>query len=131
MSRSTKSGKKTSPKKVAKKATKRKRSLNWALEGSHKRRTFNVRKKIPVNDLLVNKAEHVEGYILLITFSNGVARKVDFSPFLNNTKARYLSKYKKIDNFKSFKIEEGNVVWGKNWDLIFPIKQLFRNSISV
>ena len=27
--------------------------------------------------------------------------------------------------FKKFKIEFGNIVWGKNWDLIFPIDKLY------
>ena len=26
--------------------------------------------------------------------------------------------------FSHFTIDSGNVVWGKNWDLIFPIEQL-------
>jgi hypothetical protein len=26
--------------------------------------------------------------------------------------------------FKKFKLEMGNIVWGKNWDLIFPIEML-------
>jgi len=26
--------------------------------------------------------------------------------------------------FNRFSIENGNIVWGKNWDLMFPIEQL-------
>jgi hypothetical protein len=40
-------------------------------------------------------------------------------------------KYKTIDVFKKFKIENGNIVWGKNWDLIFKIDKLYKNTISV
>ena len=27
-------------------------------------------------------------------------------------------------------LEHGNVVWGKNWDMIFPIKQLYRGFVA-
>ena len=32
-------------------------------------------------------------------------------------------------NFKKFTIEQGNVVWGKNWDMIFPIEDLYSPAI--
>jgi len=38
--------------------------------------------------------------------------------------------YKKPENFKRFKIENGNVVWGKDWDMIFPVYDLYRGKIN-
>jgi exopolysaccharide biosynthesis protein len=35
------------------------------------------------------------------------------------------NKYLKPANFKKFYIENGNIVWGKNWDLMIPIENLF------
>ncbi len=32
--------------------------------------------------------------------------------------------------FKKFKIEDGNIVWGENWDLIFPVEQLYSGAID-
>jgi hypothetical protein len=29
-----------------------------------------------------------------------------------------------------FKIEDGNIVWGKNWDLIFPAHELHAGKIK-
>lgn len=34
------------------------------------------------------------------------------------------NKYATPALFKKFKIEGGNIVWGKNWDLMFPVEQL-------
>ena len=34
------------------------------------------------------------------------------------------NKYLNPRKFSRFTIANGNVVWGKNWDLIFPIEQL-------
>lgn len=31
--------------------------------------------------------------------------------------------------FKKFKVEMGNVVWGKNWDLVFPVQDLYSGAI--
>ena len=30
----------------------------------------------------------------------------------------------------TFKIENGNIVWGEDWDLIFPIEQLHQGRIE-
>ena len=35
------------------------------------------------------------------------------------------SAYLDEKKFKRFKLEMGNVVWGRNWDLIFPISALY------
>ena len=78
----------------------------------------------------VKSAIHVRDNVLLITFSDGNEREVDFSKFFETNKVRYLSKYKSQTNFKKFKIEDGNVVWGKDWDLIFPIEQLYKGKIK-
>ena len=31
---------------------------------------------------------------------------------------------------EKFTIDDGNIVWGKDWDLIFPIEQLFSGVIA-
>lgn len=36
---------------------------------------------------------------------------------------------KQLSNFKKFKIEKGNIVWGEDWDLIFPIEQLYNGKV--
>ena len=43
---------------------------------------------------------------------------------------RMVSEFINIELFKQFKIESGNLVWGKNWDLIFPVNQLYRGTIN-
>ncbi len=31
----------------------------------------------------------------------------------------------RADLFRTFVIDDGNVVWGEDWDLIFPIENLY------
>ncbi|HVY75931.1 MAG TPA: DUF2442 domain-containing protein [Puia sp.] len=79
---------------------------------------------------LVNEAEFVKGNTLLVKFTDGVSREIDFSKFLNaSSTPKYLKEYKKESKFRNFRIENGNLVWGKDWDLIFPIPQLYKGEI--
>lgn len=71
----------------------------------------------------VVKATHVKNYKIKIVFSNKKVRIIDFEKKF----IRYApSKWLKMDNFMKFRIDEGNIVWGKNWDVIFKIESLLR-----
>jgi len=75
-------------------------------------------------------AKYIEGYKIELSFDDGIMQKVDFEQFLQKIHPQW-NKYRKLENFKKFKIESGNIVWGKNWDLIFPVHQLYENEILV
>lgn len=79
----------------------------------------------------IKKADYIDGFKVTIYFNDGVKRTIDFTDFLNSQDGYYSKKYKKPSNFKNFKIEDGNLVWGDNWDLIFPIKDLRKGKISI
>jgi len=78
--------------------------------------------------LLVKHAKYVDGYRISIDFNDGKKSIVDFGSFLSSKKG-YLAKYQKPATFKKFKIENGNLVWGRDWDLIFPIDDLYKGKI--
>ena len=40
------------------------------------------------------------------------------------------AKYLDPRNFRRFEIEDGNIVWGKSWDLVFPVEQLHAGVIE-
>ena len=81
-------------------------------------------------NLEVKNATYLDGYRLSIAFSDGKNKVVDFSQFITHTNKQALAKYKDVSNFKKFKVEHGNVVWGRNWDLIFPVHELYRGKIN-
>jgi hypothetical protein len=35
-----------------------------------------------------------------------------------------------VDAFKKFRIENGNLVWGKDWDMIFPLYDLYPGRVK-
>lgn len=78
----------------------------------------------------VTQAEYQDDYKILISFSDLTQQIVDFGPFLTKLSHPVYSKYKRLALFKKFKIESGNIVWGKDWDLIFPIDQLHSGKID-
>ena len=81
-------------------------------------------------EINVINAEYVESYKLKILFSNDRKKLVDFSTFLKTHSPPQYNKYKKENNFKKFKIENGNVVWGKDWDMIFPVDALYKGKLN-
>ena len=77
----------------------------------------------------VVKAEYLNSYKLKITFSDHTVREVDFGSFLSDNPHPQWDKYRNIKLFKKFKIENGNLVWGKDWDLVFPVSNLYAGNL--
>ena len=81
-------------------------------------------------EINVINAAYIESYKLEILFSNDKKKIVDFSSFLKSHSHTQFNKYKKENNFKKFNIENGNVVWGKDWDMIFPVDALYKGKLN-
>lgn len=79
--------------------------------------------------LKIDKAEHAGEYRLMLSFSDGKEQTVDFGPFLENSRNPEIRKFLKPKNFKSFKLEDGDLMWG-DFDLIFPIMDLYENRLE-
>ncbi len=59
--------------------------------------------------------------IIMSKLYDNKKRIVDFETFLRSHSHPQFNKYKETENFKKFQIENGNVVWGRDWDMIFPV----------
>ena len=59
-----------------------------------------------------------------LTFSDGAILVVDVGAFIRKNPHPQYNSYLDEKKFKKFKLEMGNVVWGKNWYLIFQITVL-------
>ena len=82
-----------------------------------------------MNIIDVTGATYLQSYMLRIEFSDNTFRIIDFEPFFKNHHNPQWDRYNKIGNFRKFKIENGNLVWGRNWDLIFPVSGLYTGNI--
>ena len=65
-----------------------------------------------------------------LQFSDQTTRRVDIGDFIRRHPHPQYNKYLDPRNFRRFEIEDGNIVWGKSWDLVFPVEQLHAGVIE-
>lgn len=83
-----------------------------------------------MNRLYITSATDVGNLSVRLTFSDETSRVVNIGNFIRQYPHPQYNKYLDEHKFRQFKLEDGNIVWGKNWDLIFPIEQLHRGHIE-
>ena len=75
--------------------------------------------------LNIVSAKYVAPLSVELQFSDGTVKIVDIGSFIKAHPHPQYKSYLDEKKFKRFKIEMGNIVWGKNWDLVFPISALY------
>lgn len=75
-------------------------------------------------------ATYVRPLSVALTFSDGKKQTVNVGEFIRNHPHPQYNSYLKEPKFKKFKVEDGFLVWGRNWDLIFPSEDLYRGYLS-
>ena len=75
--------------------------------------------------LYIIKAEDKGNLTVSLTFSDNTVRTVDIGDFIRRHPHPLYNKYLDPRKFSRFTIENGNIVWGKNWDMIFPVEHLY------
>ncbi len=86
-----------------------------------------MKSRLPI--LRVARVKRVGKYSLRLLFSDGKEQVVDFRNFLRHSNHPEIRKYLKEDNFKRFKLDRGDLMWG-DFDLIFPISDLYNNQLE-
>jgi hypothetical protein len=81
------------------------------------------------NRLQIISAKALPGLRLELLFSDGKTQIVDFGPFLKSSKQPEIRKFAKPSAFSKFVVKDGDIMWG-DFDLIFPIKDLYENNIA-
>lgn len=82
-----------------------------------------------VATIQVERAEYLDGYRLRLWFDDGSIQDVDFAGPFGRLKG-YYARYRQPEYFRQFRVDEGNVVWGQDWDVIFPVWKLYTNSLT-
>ncbi len=81
-------------------------------------------------NLTITSAQYVRPLRVAVSFSDGTNRTIDVGDFIKKHPHPQYNRYLDEKRFKTFKIEMGNIVWGKNWDLIFPVEDLYKGVLS-
>lgn len=79
--------------------------------------------------ITIISAEYIEEYKIKLSFNDNTIKVVDFSPFLNSSLNPLIRKYLDKQEFKKFKIDNGDLEWN-DFDLCFPIADLYENNIK-
>lgn len=78
--------------------------------------------------LRVKEARYVSRHRVDIKFNDGTHRVVDFGPFLRQARNPMFTKYRRTKEFKSFHIQDGDLMWG-DYEMIFPVVDLHGGNI--
>ena len=80
--------------------------------------------------ICIIQAEYVGDLSIKILFNDNTCNTNDVGTFIKNHPHPQYNSYLEEKKFKKFKIDCGNIVWGNNWDLIFPLEQLYVGKIT-
>ena len=75
--------------------------------------------------IFIKNAKDIGNLTVCLQFSDDTTQTVNIGDFVRRHPHPQYNKYLDPRKFKRFYIENGNIVWGKNWDLMFPIEQLY------
>lgn len=82
-------------------------------------------------NISITSVKYVKPLSVEIHFSDGVVKTLDVGTFIKNHPHPQYNAYLNERKFRHFKIDMGNLVWGKNWDLIFPVNDLHKGILSI
>lgn len=72
-------------------------------------------------NILIHSAKYVNSFNIAISFTNGKTKIIDFLPLFHKyVKGEYLD-YFNPQKLKKFRVRHGNIFWGENEDIIFPV----------
>ena len=75
-------------------------------------------------------AEYIGALSIKVYFEDKTTSIINIGDFIDKNPHPQYNKYLEEKYAKKFKIENGNIVWGKNWDLIFPLEQIYNGKIN-
>lgn len=78
----------------------------------------------------ITKANILDDLTVELFFSDDSVRVVNIGDFIRRHPHPQYNKYLDQKKFKNFSLVNGNIVWGKNWDLIFPLEELYSGRIE-
>lgn len=80
------------------------------------------------NIIQINEAQYLSNYKIAVLFNDGRKQVIDLKDFLEKAKNPMTRKYLNKNNFKKFKIEFGDLVWG-DYEMCFPIWDLYEGKV--
>jgi len=92
---------------------------------SQKGKLRSHKQKAGQKSLTIKAATYIQDFKIAIVFSNDETKLVDFLPLFQKYVKGNNLKYFSPQNFKKFIVADGNIYWGRNEDVIFPVQVLY------
>ncbi len=80
--------------------------------------------------LRIIEARAIGNLTVELLFSDNKRQLVNIGEFIRLHPHPQYNKYLDEDEFAKFTIDDGNIVWGEDWDMVFPIEQLYSGEIA-
>lgn len=80
--------------------------------------------------LFIISAKPAGNLSVSLLFSDKTVQVINVGEFIRKHPHPQYNKYLDETLFKTFSLEDGNIVWGEDWDMIFPIEDLHSGVIS-
>ena len=94
---------------------------------SQKGKVRSHKQKAKQESLAIISAKYIQDFTIAISFTNGETKLVDFLPLFHKYVKGENLNYFAPQNFKKFIVNNGNIYWGKNEDVIFPVDIFLEN----
>ena len=78
-----------------------------------------------MSGLAILEAKAKDNLCVELLFNDNSSRIVDVGDFIRKHPHPQYNKYLDETEFRKFHLDDGNIVWGEDWDLIFPLDQLY------
>jgi hypothetical protein len=95
---------------------------------SQKRKVRSDSKKTKEENITVVAARYISDFSIAVSFSTGRTQLVNFLPLFEKYVKGDNLKYFAPERFKKFIVKNGNIYWGRNEDVIFPISAFLKKN---
>jgi hypothetical protein len=96
-----------------------------SIHTSQKGKVRRHKQKASQKGVAVKSAKYIQDFLIATNFTNGTNKLIDFLPLFHKYVKGDNLKYFAPQNFKKFTVKNGNIYWGKNEEVIFPVSLLF------
>lgn len=90
----------------------------------------STRKSSEMAKLKIISAKTAGNLCVELVFNDNTCQLVDIGQFIRLHPHPQYNKYLDEAEFEKFTIDDGNIVWGEDWDLVFPVEQLYSGVIA-
>ena len=80
--------------------------------------------------LYITEATDAGDLRICLRFSDDTTQTVNVGDYIRRHPHPQYNRYLQPRHFRRFQLEHGNVVWGKNWDMMFPVEELHSGAIQ-